>query len=920
MVTNKIKSFLLPIALVLLSLLFTWPYFKPGLPKTDDSVSMVLRSSGFHQSFLDGHIPVRWIQRLNENYGYPVTNFLYPLPFYLAEPLNILGFSSLQSIKIIFVLSTVISTLTMYWWTKSKTKTRPAFLAALVYTYSSYRFIDLFQRGSIGESVAFSILPLIFLFIDKYTQSKKFTQLTLSSICFGLLITAHNTLALIFSPIIALYFIIQLKPLKSSINQKLIYFSTWLTLSISLSAFFWLPALFDLQYTRSSLIQIAQVEDFFASPIQLLNQIGLLSLVIIAISLVKVKSLTSRFFVIVSIVSILIQVSIFSPIWHILPLEKLVQFPIRFNAVLVFATAYLTGQITSLKKNRYHLFLTSIAIIAIVLSSYFSLYNTFKVQSDQFPQGYFEANFDTSTNQKEFTPKYVKTDPTTFAPTPFTIDDPLQTHQIITTNISTQEKYLQIKLINDIDITFNTHYFPGWKLYIDGNPTTNYQTTQAGTIKLNLPSSKRQDKLTEVKLVWEETPLRNFANYLSLTAALLLFFYLTYTYTHKNYSKTAAIISLAIIAFSVFTQILSKRQEFTQTFDPQIMEQKYLNSQWVNPKSSQPLGDHGLYAWAGWAYIHGENPILINSEMPPLGKYFIGLGLLLIKHPAYIGLFFASTLLISLYLLSRQVIQDSYLALIPPALFSTETIYKGLLSITMLDAIQITFLNLAFLFLLKSTTNKKHFILASLMLGGVLSTKFYATGFLVISSIVIFYLISKQFNLLKYFLLSLPLAFLVHLLSYFQFFLKGGTLRQYLGTQKYILNFYQNSSTSVPFGSYWKLVFFNRWRVWWGPKWGEYYTLTTREWQPTWIINAFAAFFGFYLFIKNSLNHWIKNKKLNLAQHHILTSWLLVYAAFLTFIGGWPHYMLLFLPYSNILLVKLTIDHSSSIKKILKIK
>ncbi len=42
-------------------------------------------------SYRDDEETKKFVDRLNNNYGYPVFNFLYPLPFYLAEIPKIIG-------------------------------------------------------------------------------------------------------------------------------------------------------------------------------------------------------------------------------------------------------------------------------------------------------------------------------------------------------------------------------------------------------------------------------------------------------------------------------------------------------------------------------------------------------------------------------------------------------------------------------------------------------------------------------------------------------------------------------------------------------------------------------------------------------------------------------------------------------------
>ena len=73
------------ILITFLTLIGLWPFFRPGYFESHDGEWMVIRFTAFHQTLAVGQFPVRFVDRLNNNYGYPVVNFLYPLPFYLCR-------------------------------------------------------------------------------------------------------------------------------------------------------------------------------------------------------------------------------------------------------------------------------------------------------------------------------------------------------------------------------------------------------------------------------------------------------------------------------------------------------------------------------------------------------------------------------------------------------------------------------------------------------------------------------------------------------------------------------------------------------------------------------------------------------------------------------------------------------------------
>src|SRR5271167_3041891 len=102
------KKDLLFILLLLICLIpSVLPLAHHGFFQTDDGEWMIIRLSAFYQAMHDGQFPVRFLQRLNFLYGYPVAVFLYPGSFYLGIILHIIRFGFVNSIKIIFGLSLI---------------------------------------------------------------------------------------------------------------------------------------------------------------------------------------------------------------------------------------------------------------------------------------------------------------------------------------------------------------------------------------------------------------------------------------------------------------------------------------------------------------------------------------------------------------------------------------------------------------------------------------------------------------------------------------------------------------------------------------------------------------------------------------------------------------------------------------------
>jgi len=129
------KSFLL----ILFFLIFLFPatrsLFHPGFFISDDGEWMIIRLTAFHQALAVGEFPVRFVFRLNHEYGYPLFNFSYPAGFYLGELIHLLGFNFIDSIKIVFGLSVVGAALFSYLCLRTRFTILASLLGSLFYVY-----------------------------------------------------------------------------------------------------------------------------------------------------------------------------------------------------------------------------------------------------------------------------------------------------------------------------------------------------------------------------------------------------------------------------------------------------------------------------------------------------------------------------------------------------------------------------------------------------------------------------------------------------------------------------------------------------------------------------------------------------------------------------------------------------------------
>ncbi|MDO8269511.1 MAG: hypothetical protein Q7T54_02465 [Candidatus Levybacteria bacterium] len=493
-------NIILFIALILLLLPSVVLLLLPGFLTTDDATWMVIRFTAFFDSLRDGQIPVRVLERLNNGYGYPVANFLYPGFLYVASIIHIIGFGFVDSIKIVLILSMFLSGIFSYVWLKKIFDPYAAFIGSLFYVYTPYHLYDLYTRGSVGEVMAFACLPFILWQIERKS---------LHFIAFGvfILILSHNSLALLFFPLIFLYAIFTKNFLVTLCGGLL---------GTAMSAFFIIPAIFELSYTKFSNVNISNPLEYFAS-IQLVGYSSLTVLAVFLISLTMMrrsvkfiprKGVLSLFFVIF-LVSIFLSTEISSWLWKIIP-SQFIQFPFRALSLIVVSVAFISAFILSKLKGMVRL---GVALILLVVLAYSAMHFINDKSRTNYPDEYYSTNMDTTTVRDEYMPVWVVTKPEKAPSKKIEVVKGNAEVEIITFN----SRKVELDLKNSINSTvrINQIYYPGWNAYMNYEKIEIEHDNEFGVMDVNV--QRGAGRLT---LNFEETPIRFLSDVVTVLAII----------------------------------------------------------------------------------------------------------------------------------------------------------------------------------------------------------------------------------------------------------------------------------------------------------------------------------------------------------------------------------------------------------------
>lgn len=355
----------------------------------------------------------------------------------------------------------------------------------------------------------------------------------------------------------------------------------------------------------------------------------------------------------------------------------------------------------------------------------------------------------------------------------------------------------------------------------------------------------------------------------------------------KRIKKVVFLILIFIFLLQLGFRMFSYSSEYVTRFDSKYWKMRYEKSQWVVPGSKNSIGDDGLYAYVGWEYIHGSNPVLLNAEIPPLGKYIIGVGEIIFQNQNVLILLIGLSCLVVFYFLNLQIFKDKLFAFIPVFLLSLDNIFYSQLRAPYLDTMYLLFLLLTLLCM-----TKRNYFFACLFLGCFAAIK-YPVGSLFLMAPLLAWVILCDLKHLRQFLFSLVLWPGVFLATYIMYFLRGGTVLGFLGVQKWIVHFYATGVKAVP-GIVYPIILFGKWNTWFAG------SQKVAEWSVLWAVSFIAAFFASFPISLLYVAHR-RNKKIKLSYYDqnilLIVLWIFSYLVFLTFTPVFPRYLLLLVPF-----------------------
>lgn len=575
--------------LVILFSLFTiGPLLQPGyFWDAHDARHTVYFLLEFDQGIQDGILYPRWQPDFAFGYGYPFFNIYGPLSTYAGELFHLLGLGFTDAVKAVFALSVVASGLAMYGFVKQVLGRRAGLVAAVAYMVIPYRLVDLYVRAGLAESVAYAFVPLVLWGVWAAIYRPRLANLLGLALAYAALLVTHPLTALLLTLVLAFYVAIlalarvnhtqpwremsreSLLPLLGHLANVALPVAFALVLGLGLSAISLLPAMTESRFVRLDqwyggryawggdfveFFQLFSPRWGFGASVpgpddDVSFQLGVVPVVLGLLALVPLfhKGARARlghrtvtlvaFFAGLTAVVVFLMLGVSAPLWQVLPLVRLAQFPWRLLVLTVVSMAFLCGAAAqgASKKDSPLPGPTTLVLLALLVLG--SLPYMRVEMSEQEVSLAGLMRFQQSADEMTGSTAWVTHIPTWSSLADFhTAGKPVTSRvnydylyrqpgrvKARTLELRTDRELVEYSAQRPVLITFNTFYYPGWHAYLL-DPETNAvldELSIATRGELGLMTVQVPAGVGWVLLRFEDTPIRKLAQAISLASLLL---------------------------------------------------------------------------------------------------------------------------------------------------------------------------------------------------------------------------------------------------------------------------------------------------------------------------------------------------------------------------------------------------------------
>ncbi|MBN1136251.1 MAG: glycosyltransferase family 39 protein [Anaerolineae bacterium] len=500
-------------------------------------------------------------------YGYPTFVLYSPLAYYGAEVFLLLGAGKVAAVKWIWALATVGAGLAMYAYARRVLGRLPGLLAAVVYVYTPYHLADIYVRAALAEYCAFVWMPLTLLAFHNLAEKATARRLALAGLAYGALWLTHNVTAIVFTPLLAAYVLFRLLAEHARIAHGLgklvgramaaLGGAAW---GMGIAAALLLPNLLERRYISQEqwVAEGYSYAQHFVYPFQLLSgfwgydpalpgpadgmsfQLGtvpvILGLAATIFAFRRGRPTKDRALILflagATLLVVAFMLPLSAPAWALLPIASLIQFPWRLLALTTVTMAVLAGAaVAHAQGARLKPELSggyrALLILVVVLASFPYTLPEYTPAPDIAEGPLLALKFDREYPDMVGMTAWAQEQPSDSPLVEqYLAGGPLVTAEALAAGAEVEmirasgaSDELWVRSERGTALRFYTYYFPGWRVYIDGERLPDAKLrpeTAYGLLTVDVPAGEHH-----VLLRWGDTPVRVAGKALTVICLLL---------------------------------------------------------------------------------------------------------------------------------------------------------------------------------------------------------------------------------------------------------------------------------------------------------------------------------------------------------------------------------------------------------------
>lgn len=504
----------------------------------------------FDRSFSEGVLWPVWGPDHAVGFGYPTFLLYAPLAFFVGEAFHLLGLGFAAAIKATWALGFLLGAAGAYQLARRWFSPALAMITSLAFTYAPYHLSQIYVRAALAEFMALAWLPWVVLAFLSLWDSPGPRRAAFAALSLCALMLLHTVSILTYVPLlVGLLMVLFLRDLmreRGSERTLLIRLrespAGWtisaLLLAGLLAGIFFVPMLVE----RGDVAEWQWVKDtynyrlHFVYPGQFLDpswgygysvegpgdgmsfQLGIVTFLLASLGTIAGLSrwdgkpmprVLVAFFVAATAVTLVMMTSVAGLVWDYVPLVELLQFPWRLLAITTFTLAFLAALGVAWLNSHDHTptdasggpYLYVIGLALVLTSIPFTRPELVSLRpTDESPLAVldFELNYPDMRGSTRFAQRPPENADSPLI-TQYLEGQPLQKAAIAAGSgeILEQESgglfaRARVRSAAPITLRFYTHFFPGWRATMDGQPVPIRPDGPNGLIALDVPPGEHE--------------------------------------------------------------------------------------------------------------------------------------------------------------------------------------------------------------------------------------------------------------------------------------------------------------------------------------------------------------------------------------------------------------------------------------------